>query len=382
MIAATLGIIAALWLAQSPARDARPPGVAASETASITGVVLDVDGKPLNRAVVTVAGEAGVPRTLMSDDRGAFAATGLPTGRYTIAASKGGYARATYGAARPNRPGTSVALADAQHVTGITLTLMRGGVITGRIIDEDGQPLPGAQPRLSILRVSPSGERQLRPVPGAQSPTTDDRGVFRFYGLAPGDYIAAVMFSPVSSARLPTDAEIRAAFERAKSASSTSPPGVPPSPSSELVNFAQIYYGDTADPATSTPIAVTAGETSTIEIRMRRTPMASIVATVMSPDGPVTSAETWLVKNVFNAGASGVPANKNGQFEFRELAPAGYTLIARYTAPDGRMLVASETVAAASGVNAVTLALQPATSMTGRVVFRGSQAPPGAGSAA
>jgi hypothetical protein len=65
--------------------------------------------------------------------------------------------------------------------------LQRGGVITGHVADEDGQPL--AQAVVTVHRqVYVQGERQLVPAGIDQS---DDRGQYRVFGLAPGDYFVS-----------------------------------------------------------------------------------------------------------------------------------------------------------------------------------------------
>lgn len=346
-----------------------------ASTGSISGVVVGADNTPLRRVTVTVAGDARVTRTTITDDRGVFAATDLPAGRYTVSATKGGYARATFGAERPSRPGTSVALAAGQQVTGISLKMRRGGVITGRVTDEAGEPLPGVRLTLHTLRVSPSGDRTLRPAPDTSSAVADDRGAFRFFGLAPGEYIVGVMSSPVSSARVPTDTEIRDAFEAAKALPAQQRPVVAP-PVSEPVNFAQIYSGDTPDPTTATLVAVGSGEERSIDIRMRRAPMATVAITVIGADGLVRTAETSIVKQTAISGSMSIPANASGIYEFRDLAPYDYTVMSRFKSPDGRMLVATQEVSAHSGVNPGTLTLAPAPTMAGRVVFRGEASPP------
>src|SRR5206468_5450232 len=82
------------------------------------------------------------------------------------------------------QPGTPVTLADGQELATIDLRVVRGGVITGRVLDEDGEPL--ARAVVTVQRYQyVRGERQLSPAGGDQ---TDDRGQYRVFGLPPGDY--------------------------------------------------------------------------------------------------------------------------------------------------------------------------------------------------
>ena len=90
-----------------------------------------------------------------------------------------------YGQRRPNERGTPVEVADGQIVEKVTIALPRGGVITGRISDDVGDPVAGVQVQVLRYGFTPGG-RRLMPV--ARGDRTDDTGAFRVYGLPPGDY--------------------------------------------------------------------------------------------------------------------------------------------------------------------------------------------------
>jgi hypothetical protein len=170
---------------QLPARDAIRQAPAG--TAVLSGQVVALDtGRPIKRARVVVTG-GGRPFSATSDDEGRFRIEGLPAASYTITATRTGYVNGVYGQRRPGTPGTPVAISDGQEVTGINVGLMRGGVITGHVVDEDGEPL--AQAIVTVHRQQfVNGERQLTPAGVDQS---DDRGQFRVFGLAPGDYFVS-----------------------------------------------------------------------------------------------------------------------------------------------------------------------------------------------
>jgi carboxypeptidase family protein len=171
---------------QRPARDANRPA-AEPGSAILSGRVLAADtGRPMKRARVLVSG-GGRPRAVTTDELGRYQVSGLPAGTYTISATKAGFVDATYGQRRWLRPGAPVQLADGQQATNIDLRLMRGGVITGHVIDEDGDPL--ARAMVNVLRYQyVRGQRQLTPVGTDQS---DDRGQYRIFGLPPGDYFVS-----------------------------------------------------------------------------------------------------------------------------------------------------------------------------------------------
>src|SRR5258708_8572099 len=81
-----------------------------------------------------------------------------------------------------------VTIADAQAAANTDLRLIRGGVITGAVLEEDGEPLVRAL--VSVQRYQyVQGQRQLTPAGADQ---TDDRGQYRVFGLPPGDYYVSV----------------------------------------------------------------------------------------------------------------------------------------------------------------------------------------------
>ena len=140
-------------------------------------------GRALKRARVIVAG-GGRPQAATTDEQGRYRVTGLAAGTYNISATKTGFVDGTFGQRRALRTGTPVELADGQQLAGVDLKLSRGGVVTGRVLDEDGEPL--AKAMVTVLRQQyVRGEKQLTPSGADQS---DDRGQFRVFGLPPGDY--------------------------------------------------------------------------------------------------------------------------------------------------------------------------------------------------
>jgi hypothetical protein len=76
----------------------------------------------------------------------------------------------------------------------VIITLAKGGVITGRVTDELGMPMIGTQVYLRMVRTldgQPPGVKTISRV-SDRSRLTDDRGVYRLYGLEPGVYIVNV----------------------------------------------------------------------------------------------------------------------------------------------------------------------------------------------
>src|SRR5438093_5983182 len=173
---------------QQPARDTSAPNkdTVPTPTGRISGRVVTADtGRPVKRARVFVsAAELPGGRGALTDDSGVFDFTELPAGRYTLTASKSGFIALSYGQRRPLQAGTPLQLGDGEQLKGLEFRLPRGGVISGRVFDEDGEPVPGAMVRVMRYQYL-QGDRRLTPAGTAQ---TDDRGQYRVWGLMPGDY--------------------------------------------------------------------------------------------------------------------------------------------------------------------------------------------------
>src|SRR5262249_46182201 len=173
---------------QQPARDtpAQPQEAVPTPTGRISGRVVAADnGRPVKRAPVFVtAAELPSGRGMMTDDSGIFDLTELPAGRYTLTVSKSGFVSLSYGQRRPLQAGTPLQLADGQQLKGIEFQLPRGSVIGGRVLDEDGEAMPGVMVRVMRYQYL-QGDRRLMPAGAGQ---TDDKGQYRVWGLMPGDY--------------------------------------------------------------------------------------------------------------------------------------------------------------------------------------------------
>src|SRR5262245_35841171 len=182
---------------ERPARDTSAQQKdAPAPSARISGRVTTADtGRPVKRARVFVtAVELPGGRGVLTDDAGLFDLADLPAGRYTLTVSKSGFISLSYGQRRPLQAGTPLQLGDGEQMKGVEFRLPRGGVISGRIMDEDGEPVPGAMVRVMRYQYL-QGDRRLTPAGNGQ---TDDRGQYRVWGLMPGDYYVNAL------TRLPT----------------------------------------------------------------------------------------------------------------------------------------------------------------------------------
>jgi protocatechuate 3,4-dioxygenase beta subunit len=189
-------ILAALLASNSPAQTRAGTAATASATTAagesgttgaITGRVVGEDGQPLSnaRVITTRAGSAPVSASsALTDEEGKFALRNLTYGAYVVNAFAPGYML------EPD-PSDQPATRVYHHVgDSVTLRMTRGGVITGTVTDGGGQPVVGVY--VEAARVRYADGRATREGAGGrifQPRLTDDRGVYRIYGLRPGAYI-------------------------------------------------------------------------------------------------------------------------------------------------------------------------------------------------
>ena len=301
-------------------------------TGKISGTVTAADsGRPLSRARVSLSGTAtvsdggrgananasggasvgrggsitiinGVPqpssgmsvgRVVVTDPQGQFSFAKLPAGQYSINVSRDQYLQTSYGQKKPNRPGTMIGLGDGQQLT-VRVPMLRGGVITGVVIGQDGEPLMNAQVR-AMRYTMVSGFKRLEANGYAN---TDDRGVYRMFGLQPGEYLVAATQSPseLSMDRSLADAaavESAIAAALVQAASSGQPPTinvpvtVPMPGEAGPAGYAPTYYPSASTAIAASSVTVNAGEErSGVDIPVLYNRAGNIQGTVLSSAPP------------------------------------------------------------------------------------------------
>ena len=163
-------------------------------TASIRGRVISAaTGTPVRRASVSAAslnenGRSEGTRNGQTDDNGMFEFRDLPAGRWTLRATKTGYIEQQFGQRSAFATTDPIVLAEGQQFVA-DFRLSRGGAIAGRVVDEFGEPLAGANVTALRIQNTAQGVRTTRtgvPVP------SDDNGAYRIYNLPPGQYYVSV----------------------------------------------------------------------------------------------------------------------------------------------------------------------------------------------
>jgi uncharacterized protein (DUF2141 family) len=360
-------LVALLAQAQGPPRDTRP--AVSTATASIAGVVTSDEPKPrpLRRARVTLNGHVlEMGRTTITDDDGAFAFESLPAGRYLLSAVKEAYVTMEHGARQPGRMGTGVTVASGETAR-VTLRLPRGAVITGMVSDVDGQPAQGILVTALVRRFAGT-EGRARYQPAATSPS-DDRGVYRIYGLAAGTYLVAAQ--PQTPPR----------------------PGGQPMAGTRIVSqgsdrlsmLSQVFHPAATDVLNASRITVTPGEERVgIDVRLQYVPLAKVSGYVTPPgtysrltlilvrsDDPLASEQSVRIGTA--------AADADGRFEFGNVAPGQYAISALASAvgdPAAWRVARTDVVVNGEDLTGVAVSLDPAFRIAGRLVVEGSTVPP------
>lgn len=179
-----VAFVVAAGLLQVPAPQRDRPGPAQAGATIRGRVVAAATRQPLHRVRVTLrASDPNGPATV-TDTGGVFELRNVPPGTYTLTAARAGYLTIQYGQRRPRESGRSFDIKSGDLLEGIDLAMYKGGVISGRVIDETGEPTPNVRVEAVELRYM----RGRRVAVAAKITTTNDAGEYRLSGLDPGQY--------------------------------------------------------------------------------------------------------------------------------------------------------------------------------------------------
>jgi Carboxypeptidase regulatory-like domain len=330
-------------------------------TGILSGRVVAADaGRPLRRALVrALSQELPQPRSVSTDADGRWQLKDLPAGSYRVSVSKGGYVDIAYGQLRPFEAGKVLELKNGQVMEKLDVSLPRAGVITGRVVDEFGEPVTGA--RVSPLRFRyVAGRRRLTPM--AAVDTTDDIGQFRLHGLPPGDYFISAQMAA----------------------------GLMFGQSDDRVGYGTTYFPGTGAQSDAQRVNVAIGqETANVNIAMTPSRVAMISGTATSSSG--RSINRGLLMLTSNLGGANMTAlstqiKPDGSFLFSNISPGEYRIHLHYTPNEGLTPGASTNAGSESASLALTVAGADITGLSivtgngatasGRIVFEGTAKPP------
>ena len=363
----TAALVCALLL-ESTAVQAQVPGMPARDvaaqktgTSQLSGRVLDaVTNKPLRRATVrATTPELREGRSATTDADGRWTLRSLPAGKYTINVTKGGYVTLNYGQRRPFEGGQQVDLAAGQAIDKLEMSLPRGGVITGRIVDEFGEPFAG-------IRVIPMRQRffngQRRLVAIGTGDVTDDIGQYRLHGLTPGEYYVSATNSVIML-----------------------------DVSEDKMGYAPTYYPGSTLLSDAQRVPVTIGqETANVNFDLPLTRVATVSGTATDSQGkPLANSVIMMTSPMLYAGVPTIsPAlvRPDGTFTISNVTPGDYRLetlsatdLQEFAANRGQVSPAEAAslpvTVTGEDLTGLTLVSAPTGAAGGRVVFEGESQP-------
>lgn len=437
-------------------RQASPTSQSPTGTGLILGRVIDADaGTPVSGVVVTAIASSdpatiaptGRPQSMLTDAQGRFVFRNLPKATYSLRAAIGGsgyspsgfivtgrghqigaYLDGGYGQRRPNGPHQTIDLADGERVGDAVIRLWKGGAITGRVLDEAGEPLVD----MAVAAVQRSSDGRLLTGPTAR---TDDRGVYRLATLTPGSYLVVVpqtqllmpsstIESLLASPPNPTggprfmgtgaptppqsqspgsgrDAGLRVGASTMLTAIQgrvTNFP-LPTRRADRLYAYQTMFFPSAVVASRATPVVIRSGEErSDVDVQLQPVRTVEVSGTLMDSSGPVPHFGVHLMPADAGDGASVLEVattstDARGAFAFPLVPSGSYTLVALRSGPpagDGSSptpepRTISETPGAwatqplavgDASVGNVALMLRAGAHITGRIEFSGASERP------
>jgi hypothetical protein len=341
----------------------------APQKGTVSGAVTNTAGEPLRRVslqlspqqIIRSASGSGsvldidIPASILAtetDSQGNFTFDDVAPGRYMLAAQRAGYLNASYSNAR----GRVLTVQPGQKTTDIVIKMTPQGIVGGRVVDEENEPLPGASVRVNALL---SKNQALAPVAALGDGKTDADGAFAIGNLAPGRYVVSVAAPPNAES-----------------------PGRSPPPSQRDI-YVTTYYPDAIELAAATPIELGAGaQIRGLEIRLHKVPVFRVSGKVVN--AVTGEAGSGVVVNLFRRGdVPGISARSTGvnagDFSFDGVSPGSYVLETKSTAEaeDRSPLVGRQVISTGGrDLDGVVLQLTPGNELSGTVIVEGS--PPSA----
>jgi len=272
-----------------------------------------------------------------TDQNGNYRISKLPAGTYVVIPEAPAFAS-------PEQVNDSVVVNEGESVEDLNFSMVQGGVITGKISDADGRPLIEAE-----VAVLPTGSYSFdRRLTGIVH--TDDRGIYRVFGLRPGKYKVSVGLESYL-------------------------------PLTDHPTYRKTFYPSVTDYEKAKAIEVTEGsETKDVDIVVGRPlPSFRVSGRILDAETgkPLPNINYGLSQSIGEGGRTSVVgrtfSNVNGEFRFDDVLPGKYTVFIVPGDSDVRGDSVSFDVVDRD-VNDLVINAGKAASLSGVVVFEGEPA--------
>lgn len=332
-------------------RETPRPVYKPEDLCTLEGVVKNAaTGEPLKRVSIIARpvnpGSDPVSFSSSTDAEGKFRMQEMEPGAYRISAEKPGFVRTEYGA-RPGlaMAGTTLRLEKAQKMKSVDIAMTPQAVLTGRLRDEEGEPVQYAM--VSLGRYSyMQGRRQVLNTTMAQ---TNDLGEYRLFGVAPGRYYLSATARNTQQYGLTVD---RSGAQQAEE------------------GFAPTFYPGTNELSAATRINVAAGSTlQGLDMVLHKTRTFRIRGKITGLNTNRGGAVMLYPRDseMMTYDRPMVPWRPgSGEFEIRGIRPGTYVLFANHMEnPENRMFGRVQVEVSERDVNNVVLSMTTAPEMQG-----------------
>ena len=323
--------------------------------ASLEGrVVKEPSGEPVKKAIIELIAEnqeEGGNYTATSDQEGHFEIHGIEPGRYQMFAERTGFVEVDQ--KRRRSRGLYLSFSAGQKLKDQTLHMLAGAILTGRVLDEDGDPMSDADVRIYRRRFGPKGVR-LEPLGGTQ---TNDLGEFRIGGLLADKYfvcaIPAVGFQNMFG------------VQKSGVKDATTTQGA----------YVTTFYPNATDRAQAAPIELHAGEETPVDFSLSRVHTVKVRGSVVGLPANAEAAVMIRAQDSY-AVMLGSEVDKQGKFEISQVSPGLYTIIATTPMADSP-LSARRTIQVVgdADMDGIVLAPLAGTLIRGKLHFDGKVKP-------
>jgi hypothetical protein len=285
-----------------------------AEKCVLSGSVVDaVTGEPLSKVRILAEGnddESGATPATTSDAKGQFTLIDINAGRYRLRGRRNGYLDGYYGARHAQGNGTPIALEAGQQFKNLVLKLTPAGVIAGTVRDADGEPL--SRITITVHRVKyREGRRRIVLVGGAYA---DDLGQYRIPDLPPGRYYVY--------------ADSKKAREFGQEADPPTADHSPKDAPRALTLLPAVYPSvqEVGPGSRITGVDIMLPRSATVAVKGRVTPPPGMQVNNLTLQNTESETDELGLRLVTGA-------NDKGEFQFREVPPGNYTLIASAVPP-------------------------------------------------